>query len=83
MRRYEAVEGESAVLQDRLTDRFYGIVTVADDAGRTCGNNAIARGGILEIRKCYVGGPATVWNRARCTAPSKILNYRIDFATPA
>ncbi len=62
-------------------ERFYGVVTVVDDAGRSCGNNTIARGGYLEIRKCYVGGASNgVESGETHRSKGRVLNYRLDFA---
>jgi len=84
MRRYEEGGREGSAGEERLVERFYGMVTVADDAGRTCGSNAIARGGFLEIRKCYVGGSSNgVESGEVHHSRGRILNYRIEFAPPA
>jgi len=67
--------------QGQPQERFYGVVTVVDDEGRTCGNNAIARGGTLEIRKCYVGGASNGVESGEIHRSSgRILNYRLEFA---
>jgi hypothetical protein len=72
--------GESTETEECLQDRFYGIVTVVDAAGRSCGTNAIARGGILEIRKCYVGGTSNGVDSGEVhRSIGRILNYRIEF----
>jgi hypothetical protein len=72
---------DAAPAEEYLQDRFYGIVTVVDAAGRSCGINAIARGGLLEIRKCYVGGTSNgVESGEVHRAIGRILNYRIEFA---
>jgi hypothetical protein len=63
-----------------MLDRFYGVVTVADPASRSrCGVNAIARGGILEVRKCYVGGTSNgVESGEIHRSAGRVLNYRIE-----
>jgi len=63
-----------------ILDRFYGIVTVLDPAqNRPCGINAIARGGILEVRKCFVGGTSNgVESGEIHRSIGPILNYRIE-----
>jgi hypothetical protein len=62
-------------------ERFYGVLTVVDDAGRSCGNNTIARGGRLEIRKCYVGGASNgVESGETHRSPGRVLNYRLELA---
>lgn len=67
--------------EELLQDRFYGIVTVVDAAGRCCGANAIARGGILEIRKCYVGGTSNGIESGEVhQSIGRILNYRFETA---
>lgn len=69
--------------EELLQDRFYGVVTVVDATGKSCGNNCIARGGTLEIKRCYVGGSSNGVESGevhRSLAP--VLNYRIDYAAP-
>jgi hypothetical protein len=66
--------------EEHLQDRFYGVVSVLDAAGRSCGTNCIARGGILEIKKCFVGGSSNgVESGEVHRSQSLILNYRIDY----
>ncbi len=67
---------------EQMQDRFYGVVTVVDSSGKSCGNNCIARRGILEIKRCYVGGSSNGVESGevhRSLAP--ILNYRIDYGS--
>jgi hypothetical protein len=76
-----AVENTDANQHEEfMLDRFYGIVTVTEAAGRrSCGVNAIARGGILEIRKCYVGGTNNgVESGEVHRSIGRILNYRFE-----
>jgi len=59
-------------------ERFYGVVTAVDLSGSSCGNNTISRGGMLEIRKCLVGGAANgVESGEIHRSAARILNYRI------
>ena len=77
----ENAEQDQAHEEELLQDRFYGIVTVTDASGNSCGTNAIARGGILAIRKCYVGGTSNgVESGEVHRSIRRILNYRIDIA---
>jgi hypothetical protein len=81
IRALEPGEDEQAHAEEYLQDRFYGIVTVFDDHGRCCGPNAIARGGTLEIKKCYVGGTSNgVESGEIHRSIGRILNYRIEIA---
>jgi hypothetical protein len=81
IRALEQGEDEPAQAEEYLQDRFYGIVTVVDENGRCCGPNAIARGGILEIKKCYVGGTSNgVESGEVHRSIGRILNYRIEIA---
>ncbi len=67
--------------EEYLQDRFYGVTTVVDGAGRSCGPNAIARGGFLEIKKCYVGGTNNGVDSGDVhRSIGRILNYRIEIA---
>jgi hypothetical protein len=59
-------------------DRFYGTVAVVDPRSGVSCPGGLARGGILEIRKCYVGGSSNGVESGdihRSSAP--ILNFRI------
>jgi hypothetical protein len=80
-RLYEG-SGEGAEAEgEQLLDRFYGVVTVLDEAGRSCGSNVISRGCILEIKECYVGGSSNGVESGevhRSAAP--LLNYRIEYS---
>ena len=68
--------------EEHLRDRFYGVVAVLDAAGRSCGANCIARGGTLEIKKCFVGGSSNgVESGEVHRSHSLILNYRIDYTS--
>jgi hypothetical protein len=76
----DEADGNSVKLEPPLQERFYGVVSVLDPSGRFCAGSAIARGGILEIRKCYVGGSSNGVESGeihRSAAP--ILNYRIEY----
>ena len=77
----DEVAAESGGQQGQPQERFYGVVTVVDNDGRSCGNNVIARGGTLEIRKCYVGGASNgVESGETHRSPGRVLNYRLEFA---
>jgi hypothetical protein len=81
IRSLEQGDSGEAEAEEYLQDRFYGIVTVVDAAGRCCGPNSIARGGMLEIKKCYVGGTANgVESGEVHRSIGRILNYRIEIA---
>jgi hypothetical protein len=75
----DEADGISLKLEPPLHERFYGVVAVFDPSGRFCARGAIARGGTLEIKKCYVGGSSNGVESGeihRSAAP--ILNYRIE-----
>jgi hypothetical protein len=73
---------ESHNEEEHLQDRFYGVVSVLDAAGRSCGTNCIARGGILDIKKCFVGGSSNgIESGEAHRSQSPILNYRIDYTS--
>jgi len=60
--------------------RFYGTVSVLSVDGSICGKNSLARGGILEIRKCYVGGASNGVETGEVQHSSgPILNYRFEY----
>jgi hypothetical protein len=72
---------EESPEEERLKDRFYGVVTVVDAEGKPCSANSIARGGILEIKKCYVGGSSNgIESGEMHRSLGRILNYRIDYS---
>jgi hypothetical protein len=65
--------------REQVQDRFYGVVTVVSRDGRSCGRNAVARGGILEFRRCYVGGASNGIESGEIHAAlAPVLNYRIE-----
>jgi hypothetical protein len=66
--------------EEFILDRFYGVITMVDPSNRrACGANMIARGGILEVRKCYVGGTNNgVESGETHRSIGRILNYRIE-----
>ncbi|NWG12122.1 MAG: hypothetical protein HXY20_01155 [Acidobacteria bacterium] len=60
-------------------DRFYAAVAVEDPDGRQRAQNVVARGGILILSKCLVGGAANGIETGevhRSAAP--ILNFRFE-----
>lgn len=65
---------------EKEKSRYYGTVTAGPIKGESCGRNSLARGAILEIRKCYVGGSSNGVETGevhRSSAP--ILNYRFEY----
>lgn len=75
----EPAEGSPA--GEESVTRFYGTVNAVTVSGRACGKNALARGAILKINKCYVGGASNgveTGDIHRSAAP--ILNYRFEYA---
>lgn len=68
--------GESE--EEVLLGRFYGTVSTAGTEGTGRRTNCLARGGILEIDKCYVGGASNgVLSGETHRSPKPILNYQI------
>ena len=73
--------GEGYPDEGRLQDRFYGTIAVVRPEDRPSPRNYVARGGILEIRKCLVGGASNGVETGevhRSAAP--ILNYRFEYS---
>ncbi len=67
--------------EGRLQDRFYGTIDTVSAEGRRGERNHIARGGILEIRKCLVGGASNGVETGevhRSAAP--VLHYRFEYS---
>lgn len=80
LRLVEVNEGEQVREQEGTVDRFYGTVTVVDESGSSCARNSIARRGILEIRKCNVGGAVNGVETGEVHRSSGlILNYRFEY----
>ena len=80
LRRIQLEDATEDPKEERLLDRFYGVVTTIDEGGKACGKNVIARGQILEIRKCRVGGATNgieTGETHRSVAP--VLNYRFEY----
>ncbi len=80
--RYAAKAGvEGYPDEGRLQDRFYGTIAVLRPDGKLSRKNCVARGGILEIRKCLVGGASNGVETGevhRSAAP--IMNYRFEYS---
>jgi hypothetical protein len=67
--------------EETLIERFYATVAVKDAEGQGCAPNCLARGGILEFGKCYVGGTSNgVLSGETHTAPGPVLNYQLDYS---
>jgi len=75
----ESGNGDPRSEIELLFDRFYGTLDVVGANGRACGANRIARGGTLEIKKCYVGGTSNGVETGEVHhSEGPILNYRFD-----
>ena len=60
--------------------QYYGTVSAETVNSKSCGKDSLARGAILEIRECYVGGASNGVETGvvhRSSAP--ILNYRFEY----
>lgn len=80
LRLVEVNEGEQVRDQEETLDRFYGTVTVVDESGNARAKNSIARGEMLEIRKCNVGGAVNGVETGEVHRSSgRILNYRFEY----
>jgi hypothetical protein len=80
LRSYERGAGDAVTEEAILKERFYGTIAAIAADGRSCGRNSIARGALLEIRKCNVGGSnngVETGEVHRSVAP--ILNYRFEY----
>lgn len=79
VRAFERWEGGEWKEEERVLDRCYGTVTAIGNDGKPCGKNMIARGAILEVRKCLVGGASNgVETGDKHRSQGKILNFRWD-----
>lgn len=77
VRAYERWDGGEWKEEERVMDRFYGTITAIGNDGKSCGRDIIARGGILEVRKCLVGGASNgVETGDKHRSEGKILNFR-------
>lgn len=73
--------GEGYPDEGRLQDRFYGTVAAVSQAGRSSPRDYIARGGVLEIRKCLVGGSSNgVETEEVHHSAAPVLNYRFEYS---
>lgn len=69
--------------KEQVQERFYGTVRAVNPVSGSCANNHLARGGLLEIDKCYVGGASNGIETGevhRSAAP--ILNFRFEYEPP-
>ncbi len=78
-------EGSDALTESPKTlERFYGTVSILDPAGKSPGLNYLARGAILEMRKCLVGGASNGIETGDVhRSAGRILNYRFEYSAPA
>ncbi len=79
--RYTEIPGGGYADEGKLQDRYYGTVAVSLRDGTRSADNCIARGGILEIKKCLVGGASTGLETGeihRSSAP--LVNYRFEYS---
>lgn len=80
--RAREVPGSPATV-DAVLDRCYGTISLVDPNRESCGRNRLARGGVLQVAECLVGGSANgveTGNVRRSAAP--ILNFRFEY-TPS
>jgi hypothetical protein len=66
--------------EESVLDRCYGTIALIDPDGEPCGRNRLARGGVLQVAECLVGGAANgveTGNAHRSAAP--ILNFRFEY----
>lgn len=79
MRNFEKWQNGSWQEEEQVIDRYYGTITAIGNDGKPCGRNMMARGGILEIRRCLVGGASNgVETGDKYRSKGRILNYRWD-----
>jgi hypothetical protein len=74
------VDVTGAEAQELTEQMFYGTIRTIDSRSKGCRRNYIARGGILEMHKCYVGGASNGVETGevhRSNAP--LLNYRFEY----
>ncbi len=79
MRARDAAASEGAV--DSVIERYYGTISLVGPSGESCGRNRLARGGVLQVAECLVGGSANgieTGNVQRSAAP--ILNFRFEYS---
>jgi hypothetical protein len=66
----------------KTLERLYGTVAVFNAAGRSPGKDFIARGGILELQKCLVGGAQNGIETGEIhRSAGRILNYRFEYSS--
>ncbi len=81
LRAGDAMDPQAA--RESVLERYYGTISLIDRNGESCGRNRLARGGVLQVSECLVGGTANgidTGNVKSSAAP--ILNFRFEY-TPA
>lgn len=69
--------------EEQMLDRLYGAISSTSAGGEGSPKNYIARGAILAIHECRVGGASNGVETGEVSySDAPILNYRFDF-TPA
>jgi hypothetical protein len=66
---------------ETVLDRFYATIDLIDAHGKSCGRSRLARGGVLQVRECLVGGAANgiETGNARLSA-APVLNFRFEYS---
>ena len=83
VRHVEAGESGTRSGSTKTPERFYGTVAVADPEGKMPGPNCLARGGILQMPKCLVGGASNGIETGDVhRSAGVILNYRFEYGAP-
>ncbi len=79
MRAREVAGSQGTV--DSVLERYYGTISLVDPSGGSCGPNRLARGGVLQVAECLVGGSANGIETGDVrTSAAPILNFRFEYS---
>jgi hypothetical protein len=71
---------DAAETESSEPERYYGTLGALLPGEKAAAKNALSRGAVLEIRKCYVGGSSNgVETGEVCQSPAPVLNYRFEY----
>src|SRR5437773_4085667 len=85
IRHLESANGENMREEAQIQDRFYGTLSATGGPGESPGPNRLARGALLEFRKCRVGGSSNAVETGDVhRSAGLVLNYRFEYTyTPS
>ena len=71
---------EPHTAEESVLDRYYGTIALIGPNGKSCGRNRLARGGVLQLAECLVGGTSNGIETGKIRhSAAPILNFRFEY----